>query len=175
MKTKPIIIAIVGESESGKTTLSHHLSEFHNIPFVCSFTTRPMRPGEINGRDHWFVDMSQPIPRELLAYTFFGGHHYWTSTSQVDGLKACSYVIDEKGLLELKCTWKERYNIVPVYIVRQHKNTFQSERMKRDRERIYLPLDYYDMVIDNCSDLETFLKTASDTITSYLKLNYGLN
>ena len=57
---KPIIIALVGPSGSGKTTLSLYLQEMLNIPAICSYTTRPMRRGEQNGREHWFVEDCAP-------------------------------------------------------------------------------------------------------------------
>jgi guanylate kinase len=31
------------------------LKEFPNLEFSVSFTTRPPRPGEVNGKDYWFV------------------------------------------------------------------------------------------------------------------------
>ena len=53
MKTK--IIAIVGPSGSGKTTLAEYFQRQFCIPTIVSYTTRPMRAGEANGREHWFV------------------------------------------------------------------------------------------------------------------------
>lgn len=107
---KPIIIALVGASGSGKTTLSLYLQDKLAIPAVCSYTTRPMRPGEVNGREHWFVTEAEyermAATESLLAYTKFGGYHYWTLESQVAKNLITTYVIDEKGLIELKINGK---------------------------------------------------------------------
>lgn len=163
---KPVIIALVGPSGSGKTTLSLYLQENCNIPAICSYTTRPMRPGEINGRDHWFVGHDHTIPEKPLAYTFFGGNHYWTETSQIDGLKRCTYVIDEKGLIELKERWSDKYEILSVHIDRKIRDNIDPERILRDHER--LNIEHYDITLYNDSDLESFLKTAITTIATFI-------
>ena len=43
--TKPIIIAIMGASGSGKTYLSKFLNKEMNIPMIVSTTTRPPARG----------------------------------------------------------------------------------------------------------------------------------
>lgn len=165
---KPIIIAIVGASGSGKTTLSLYLQEHFGIPAVCSYTTRPMRAGEVNYRDHIFVDNSYPIPRTPLAYTFFGGNHYWAEHAQINS-KAVSYVIDEKGLIELKQRWGGIYNIVSVYIQRTNLDEISEDRKQRDMERIKIDPEFYDIVLQNSSDLNSFLIQASSAIEKYIQ------
>lgn len=49
------LIAIVGASCSGKTTLARRLVE-RGCAQVVSTTTRDSRPDERHGRDYWFVD-----------------------------------------------------------------------------------------------------------------------
>lgn len=166
---KPIIIAIVGESGSGKTTLSFHLADKHNIPFICSYTTRPIREGEVNGRDHWFVDICALTPTSQLAYTNFGGYQYWTLVSQVDKCEVCSYVIDEKGLIDLMSRWSDKYEILPVYINRPNRKDIAVDRKNRDGERVVLNEDQYSIIINNTQDLETFLTQSSTIILSTLK------
>lgn len=51
------LFVISGPSGSGKTTLSSHaLKNLNNLRFSVSFTTRPIRNGEVNGVDYFFVD-----------------------------------------------------------------------------------------------------------------------
>lgn len=166
MNDKPIIIALVGPSGSGKTTLSLFLQEHCGIPAICSYTTRPMRPGEINGRDHWFVGPEHNIPENPLAYTFFGGNHYWTETSQIENLQMCTYVIDEKGLIELKEKWCDKYEILSVHIDRQIRDNIDEARILRDHERVNI--DHYDILLDNDKDLKSFLQTAVTTIATFI-------
>lgn len=164
---KPIIIALVGASGSGKTTLSLYLQEHDGIPAVCSYTTRPMREGEINGRDHWFVGHDHPIPEKPLAYTFFGGNHYWTGPAQITA-PITTYVIDEKGLIELKEKWGDKYKIVSVYIKRPNLHEIDENRKQRDLERLTLDIDLYDIVLYNDKDLDSFLTTALTTIAKFI-------
>lgn len=54
---KGLVIVISAPSGTGKTTVCKYLLE--NIPklkFSISYTTRPKRHGEIDGRDYFFVD-----------------------------------------------------------------------------------------------------------------------
>jgi len=51
------IIIISGPSGCGKSTMIHRLlAEFPELNFSVSHTTRPPRPGEVHGRDYYFVD-----------------------------------------------------------------------------------------------------------------------
>ena len=54
MKSKNLI-CLVGETSRGKDTVAKILQEDYNLKPVCSYTTRPMRPGEIEGREHYFI------------------------------------------------------------------------------------------------------------------------
>lgn len=168
MNKKPIIIALVGPSGSGKTTLSLYLQDNCGIPAICSYTTRLIRPGEVNGRDHWFVSPGHPIPRKPLAYTFFGGNHYWAETAQVDGLRCCTYVIDERGLIELQEKWGDRYEILSVRIERPNREDISEERKKRDEGRSQYDVDLYDIILCNDTDLHNFIKTAVTTIATFI-------
>lgn len=53
------IIAIMGLSGVGKTTVARRLWHKTKIPFRISITTRPMRPNEIEGFDYYFVTDEQ--------------------------------------------------------------------------------------------------------------------
>lgn len=163
-----VIIAIVGASGSGKTTLSMLLQDKYKIPALCSYTTRPMRDGEVNGKDHWFVGTDHPIPQQPLAYTFFGGNHYWTTLEQVRG-PIVSYVVDERGLLELKEKWGQRFIIMAYKVVRPD-NPTDPARVARDKERIELPEDTYTLTIHNDAGIEK-LDLYADAIFTYAQFN----
>jgi len=51
-----MIIAFSGLSGTGKSTIAREVSKFLKLPFVITYTTRPIRPGEINGVDYHFID-----------------------------------------------------------------------------------------------------------------------
>lgn len=169
MKNKPTIIAIVGASGSGKTSLSLYLEENFNIPAICSYTTRPMREGEVNGCEHWFVGPDHEVPKNLLAYTFFGVHHYWTTPGQAMSHKISTYVVDEYGLVELKNKLGDTFKVISVYIERPVNNT-DSQRKARDLSRTTLPPETYDVIIRNDRDLKTFYINSIKELSNLISL-----
>lgn len=169
---KPIILAIVGPSGSGKTSLAEMLKQKLNIPVIVSYTTRPMRAGEKDGVEHYFVEESIMPPRDkMLAYTKFGGFHYWSQHNQIPPSGPCSYVIDEKGLIKLMEEYDDMYDIIPILIKRdisKLKQEVDSDRLKRDKHRIIIEDAGYEAIIDNNGTLEEFYKIALSTIKKLL-------
>lgn len=162
---KRTIFAIVGPSGSGKSELSRYMEPFGLVPIV-SFTTRPMRPGELDGREHWFVSEDQMPPRDkMLACAYFGGHHYWASINQVPASHPSSYIIDEKALVEMMERFKDELNIIPVYIRRKELEAIEVERRKRDDDRLILPDEFYAAVIENDGTLCEFLRKSEKVIS----------
>ncbi|MDD6104103.1 MAG: guanylate kinase [Bacteroidales bacterium] len=168
---KRTIIAIVGPSGCGKTTLANYLCQHHNIPTIISYTTRPMRPGEQDGVEHLFVTEEQmPSKDVMLAYTQFGGHHYWANKAQVPQYRPCTYIIDERALVEMQRKFQLEFRIIPIYIRRDVKNLIDidEERQKRDEERVRLADHFYSAIIVNNGSLEDFFKNATHIIKSFL-------
>lgn len=85
------VIVVVGPSGSGKTTL---VREFFGTPnTLTSFTTRDPRPGEIPGKDYYFVSHEEVDAirdaGDLLEYVEYNGNRYGYTKSEVFGkLKA---------------------------------------------------------------------------------------
>ena len=50
------IIGLIGKTSSGKDTIARYLYKRYCIEPIISYTTRPMRESEVDGREHWFVD-----------------------------------------------------------------------------------------------------------------------
>lgn len=165
---RPTILAIVGASGSGKTALSEHLKEI-GIESIVSFTTRDMRDGEVDGREHLFVTEAQlPGKDTMLAYAFFGGYHYWTTISQIPTDGCVSYIIDEKALIEMTEKFGDKVRILPVYIKRDNLTDIERSRRNRDKDRVILPDKYYSAVIENNGTLEEFLIKAEQTIKNLI-------
>lgn len=167
---KRLIIAIVGASGAGKTQLILWMNRVNGVPFICSYTTRPMREGEIDGVDHKFVtEDDMPDHFDMLAYTYFGENHYWATHEQVDDLLPTLYAIDEAGLLELKEKWGNEYEIISVYINRPN-NDVDQERQERDKCRVHIDKDLYDLnVVNDYPSLEEFQKSVSQMIFDLLR------
>lgn len=164
---KPIIICIVGASGTGKTTLAQGLYEQYNIPSVCSYTTRPMRPNETEGVEHKFVkEFSKTDDEEILAYTVYGGYQYWTTTSQLSA-NLTTYVIDRDGLDMMRERFKNKYHIISVLVTRENITGLDMQRIERDKNHPTGSADEYDILIENKNGtIQEFIDTAAE----YLKL-----
>lgn len=86
---------IVGKSGSGK----NWLCERHGLLSIPSYTTRPMRQGETNGKEHIFVSRYDfDLDADPAAYTEFNGYQYWVTFDQINDLKYDTYIVDTTGL-----------------------------------------------------------------------------
>lgn len=87
------LFVISAPSGAGKTTLVKRLVELRPaLRFSVSYTTRPQRPGEVNGRDYLFVDEQEFAAMrdggEFLEHATVFGNSYGTGRSQVEELLA---------------------------------------------------------------------------------------
>lgn len=135
-KKKPFILAIVGPSGAGKTYIANWLNKEGYCKTIVSATTREMRPGETDGVDHWFKKVEDmPDKDQMLAYTFFGGNHYWTSFDQLDINNYNTYVIDEQGICDLyDLEEADKITLLWCQIERPNNPTEQT-RLDRDNDR----------------------------------------
>ena len=133
---RPKIICLFGASGSGKTAASLYLKKKYDLPVICSYTTRPMREGEVDGVDHYFVK-DVPPREEMLAYTVYGGYEYWALKSDAM-FPMVVYVVDEAGINEM--IKMDDIRIYPVHIIRteiqRRKSGVSEERIARDRDRV---------------------------------------
>ncbi len=83
-KEQGIIIVISAPSGAGKTSICREfLKDCPNIRYSVSFTTRPPRPGEVHGRDYFFVSPEEFRKRieadDFAEWTEKFGYFYGTS------------------------------------------------------------------------------------------------
>jgi len=88
---KGIAYIISAPSGAGKTTLCRMAAaHFPEIRNSVSYTTRKPRPGEVDGRDYWFVE-DEAFDRmveagEFLEYAGVYGRRYGTSKKDLESL-----------------------------------------------------------------------------------------
>ena len=192
------LICLNGPSGSGKTTLANAMETYGNVPTICSYTTRPMRPNETQGVEHRFIpnDAAAKIltERRPLAYTKFGGYHYFALWDQLHlGMPEydlMTYVIDEVGLLGLMSEVDEyrdriRFDyrlplpadiqVLPIYIDRPEEQRLadtDADRLKRDDDRIDIDPSLFKVRIQNDAkdhaSLIAWSKDFADAIRAYL-------
>ena len=83
-----ILFIVTAPSGAGKTTLVNELlKQITNLAVSVSFTTRPIRPGEIDGKNYHFIDevefLDMRSKDDFLETADVYGHKYGTSKSSV--------------------------------------------------------------------------------------------
>ena len=83
------LLVISGPSGTGKSTVIGHLMEMRpGLEFSVSATTRDPRPGEVDGREYFFVTHDRFAEmvenNELLEHAAFVDNRYGTPRSQVE-------------------------------------------------------------------------------------------
>jgi guanylate kinase len=83
------VFVITGPSGVGKGTLISALRErVPGLELSVSATTRPPRPGEVDGRDYYFLDPEEFDRRAregaFLEHATYSGHRYGTLRSEVE-------------------------------------------------------------------------------------------
>jgi guanylate kinase len=105
-----VLFVLSSPSGAGKTTISKMLlADDASIALSVSATTRPMRPGEEDGRDYHFVDTPRfkdmVAAGEFLEWAHVFGHRYGTPRAPVDdmlaGGKDVLFDIDWQGAQQL--------------------------------------------------------------------------
>jgi len=124
IKRRGLLLVLSSPSGAGKTTLSRGLIAADGaISISVSVTTRPPRPGEVNGRDYHFIDQAafqgMREKGELLEWARVFDHFYGTPRAPVDQAIADGrdvlFDIDWQGAQQL--SEKLKHDIVRVFIL----------------------------------------------------------
>jgi guanylate kinase len=106
-----MMLVLSSPSGAGKTTLSRMLvAETPALQMSVSATTRPMRPGEVDGKDYYFVDQhrfeAMAAKGELLEWATVFENRYGTPRAPVDAALAAGrdvlFDIDWQGTQQLR-------------------------------------------------------------------------
>ena len=177
MKKKGVLIVISGFAGSGKGTITKELlNRFSNYRFSVSATTRQPRPGEVDGKDYFFVKRERFIEMiengELLEHAEYVGNYYGTPKSFVEQM------LDEGNDVILEIEYLGAFNvkkafpkailcfITPpsaeeVYNRLKGRGTETEEvifkRLNRGREEVKI-MDQYDYIFVN-DDLESAINS----------------
>ncbi len=132
-----ILIVLSGPSGTGKGTICKALlASYANLHYSISATTRPPRPGEINGVNYWFIapdEFRTMVEQdELLEWAEVYGNYYGTPRRWVmDMLQGGQDVvleIDTQGAMQIKRKFPEG---VFIFIVPPSIRELEDRIMKR--------------------------------------------
>jgi guanylate kinase len=124
VERRGLMFVLSSPSGAGKTTLTRMLiSEIPELKMSVSVTTRPMRPGEVDGRDYYFVDQakfdSMVANDELLEFAKVFDNSYGTPRQPVEEALAAGrnvlFDIDWQGTQQLR--GRAQKDVVSVFIL----------------------------------------------------------
>jgi guanylate kinase len=169
VERRGLMFVLSSPSGAGKTTLSRMLiAETPGLQMSVSATTRPMRPGEIEGNDYYFTDQkrfdSMIANGELLEWATVFDNRYGTPRAPVEAALAAGkdvlFDIDWQGTQQLRD--RSPSDVVSVFILppsvsaleqRLHTRAQDSEeviraRMKKAGDEMS-HFDAYDYIVVN--------------------------
>ncbi len=124
LNRRGLMFVLSSPSGAGKTTMSRKLlSQQDNISMSVSVTTRAMRPGEVDGKDYFFIDKAKydtMVERnELLEHAEVFGNHYGTPKAYAEAHlrngEDVLFDIDWQGTKQLRATAPN--DLVSVFIL----------------------------------------------------------
>ncbi|UYV65869.1 hypothetical protein LAZ67_3005764 [Cordylochernes scorpioides] len=110
-RSMPALVVVCGPSGSGKSTIIRRLLEEYKDQVVLSVshTSRSPRPGEVHGKDYFFVsrtEMKAAIEgQEFLEHTEYCGNLYGTHRQTLEKIPqhlTCVLDVDQAGVRQLK-------------------------------------------------------------------------
>ncbi|EFO19316.1 guanylate kinase [Loa loa] len=192
---KPIVVS--GPSGGGKSTVIGRAMETYPnaFAFAISHTTRKPRPGEVDGKNYWFVTeekFKEMIKNnEFLEYATFGGNIYGTSKKALEDVSKagciCILDVELQGVRSIhKCGLDAKYILIrapSLKILEQRLRARKTEteeslkkRMKHaedDLNAVDAEPSLFDFVIVN-DDFERayndFLKAIKEELSEFMSL-----
>ena len=165
IKRRGLMLVLSSPSGAGKTSISREvLAQDDNLSLSISVTTRPRRPGEVDGEHYLFRDKTSfdlmVNKQELLEYAKVFDHYYGTPRGPVDdALKAGRDVLfdlDWQGTQQVDESARD--DLVSVFILPP--STAELERRLNTRAQ-----DSADVIADR-------MAKATDEITHWSEYDY---
>jgi len=185
IRRRGFLLVLSSPSGAGKTTITHRLLERDlSLSLSVSVTTRPPRPGEVDGTDYRFIDQvifdRMVAQGELLEHATVFGHCYGTPRRPIEEVIAAGRDIvtdiDWQGTQQL--SESVRHDLVTIFVLPpsaaalaarlqargQDSPAVVAQRMAKSAEEMS-HWSEYDYVIVN-DDLEASVAQAQAILTA---------
>lgn len=164
---KPRVFIISGPSGAGKDSIIEGLKKIIPLQQIITTVSRPMRPGERQGKPYFFVTEKEFLEKlkrdEFFEYDKHFGHYYGLTWKDVNRIKTskriCFWQAEYKGVRTAK---KKLPEIVTIFINSPLEDLIKrmKRREKKMDRKIYKErldnikewlkhLDVYDFIVDN--------------------------
>lgn len=167
LQRRGLMFVLSSPSGAGKTTITRALLNNNpNLEISISATTRPRRPGEVDGQDYYFVDIPQFNAMvdngEMLEHAKVFGNYYGTPKQPVEEAlnrgNDIIFDIDWQGTQRLREIARD--DLVTVFILPP--NAKELERRLRSRAQ------------DSEEAIRVRMDKAADEMTHYSEYDYVL-
>lgn len=171
------MLVLVGPSASGKTWVAQSLIKDYNMKKMVTYTTRPMRPGEVDGKDYHFIskeEFQKKVDEKFfLEHVTYNDNFYGTSFAEISddkvvileptGLKQYLKLIPEKlTVIYLRCSRE----IVRIRMMQR------GETLEGALKRLDLDEKVFTKDIENLADY--VIDTSSSNVVAVTKKVYAL-
>ena len=98
------MIVLVGPSASGKSSVAKYIADHSDYKQIVTYTTRPMRDGEVDGVDYHFVSLSdfESMKNKNFFLEVAEYNNWWYGSAKIDYTPDKIAVLTPKGLRKLK-------------------------------------------------------------------------
>jgi guanylate kinase len=188
LDARPLLIVISGPSGAGKGTALQYATSALGLRRVPTYTTRPRRPGEVNGVDYEYVDEQEFFRLHeagtIFEYTRTYSQSYYGSPDVLlrDGIaEALAVELDPNGFVRVHAASARR--VVGIFVTTPSGDELRARLAARaqDRDigqRLSIRTDQmvwawiYDYVLFN-EDRDQFLASLKSVIESELLRTSG--
>ncbi len=182
-----MLLVISASSGAGKTTIVKEvLQRFPSFEFSVSATTREMRPGEINGKDYFFLskpEFERKIANdELVEYEEIFSNYYGTLKSEIERALSAGesivFDVDVNGGLSIKRKFPRAVTIFikppSIEILKKRlesRGSETKEQIEKRLNRVSMELEkgeLYDYIVIN-DELKRAVSEVSEIISNKMK------
>ena len=147
------MLVLVGASGTGKSAIRNYLVSEYKMDKVVSCTSRPMREGEKDGQDYFFLQKEEfecRIKNDwFVEYTLYNDNYYGIPKHQITDNSIV--IVEPDGVLALKK--QENINLTIVYL--QSLYSVRKERMRKrgdTEEQIKQRIELDDLRFDSIKE-----------------------